>query len=32
MTGVFLVIVGIMVYGNFLTRLSRYIPSIFGVE
>jgi cytochrome c-type biogenesis protein len=31
-TGVFLVIVGIMVYGNFLTRLSRYIPSIFGVE
>ena len=31
-TGVFLVIVGIMVFGNFLTRFSRYIPSIFGVE
>jgi cytochrome c-type biogenesis protein len=31
-TGVFLVIVGIMVYGNYLVRLSRYIPSIFGVE
>jgi cytochrome c-type biogenesis protein len=29
-TGVFLIIVGILVYGNYLSRLSRYIPSIFG--
>jgi len=29
-TGVFLIIVGIMVYGNYLSQLSRYIPSIFG--
>jgi len=29
-TGVFLVIIGIIVYGNYLGRLSGYIPSIFG--
>ncbi len=29
-TGVFLIIVGILVFGNYLSRLSRYIPSIFG--
>jgi cytochrome c-type biogenesis protein len=29
-TGLFLIIVGILVYGNYLSRLSRYIPSIFG--
>ena len=28
-TGVFLIFVGIMVYGNYLSLLSRYIPSIF---
>ncbi len=31
-TGIFLVIVGIMVYGNYLSRLGRYIPRIFGGE
>jgi len=29
-TGVFLIIVGIMVYGNYLSRLSRYIPHFWG--
>jgi cytochrome c-type biogenesis protein len=29
-TGLFLVLVGIMVYGNYLSRISRYIPGIFG--
>jgi len=29
-TGVFLIIVGILVYGNYLSRLGRFIPSIFG--
>jgi cytochrome c-type biogenesis protein len=29
-TGVFLIIVGILVYGNYLSRLSRYIPSFLG--
>lgn len=29
-TGVCLIIVGVMVYGNYLARLSRYIPSFLG--
>ena len=29
-TGLFLIIVGILVYGNYLSRLSRFIPNIFG--
>jgi cytochrome c-type biogenesis protein len=29
-TGVFLIIVGIMVYGNYLSRLSGYLPNLFG--
>jgi cytochrome c-type biogenesis protein len=29
-TGVFLVIVGIMVYGNYMTRLSGFFSAIFG--
>jgi cytochrome c-type biogenesis protein len=29
-TGVFLVLVGIMVYGNYMTRLSGFFSAIFG--
>ncbi len=29
-TGLFLIIVGVMVYGNYLTRLSRYVPGFMG--
>jgi cytochrome c-type biogenesis protein len=29
-TGVFLIIVGILIYGNYLSRLSRYIPTFLG--
>jgi len=28
-TGLFLILVGIMVYSNYLSKLSRYVPGIF---
>lgn len=31
-TGIFLVIVGVMVYGNYMSRMGRFIPKIFGGE